>query len=85
MQHLQIAIVDAFVKDGQGGNPAGVVCDAEGLSEAAMQAIATKVGVSETAFVSSSEIADFKLDFFTAQSPYRQENGQAHYVTQTFV
>jgi PhzF family phenazine biosynthesis protein len=48
-----------------GGNPAGVVLDADGLSEGDMQAIAGRVGLSETAFVSRSETEGFKLDFFT--------------------
>lgn len=48
-----------------GGNPAGVVLDADGLGEAQMLEIAKKVGLSETAFVSRSETEGFKLDFFT--------------------
>ena len=62
---VDVMIVNAFVKDGEGGNPAGVVIDADNLSEADMQAIAAETGLSETAFVSASQIADFKLDFFT--------------------
>ena len=50
---------------GIGGNPAGVVLDADDLSEKDMLAIAGKIGLSETAFVSQSETAGFKLDFFT--------------------
>ncbi|MFI5697605.1 PhzF family phenazine biosynthesis protein [Kribbella sp. NPDC051586] len=41
----------AFTSDPAGGNPAGVVLDASGLDDVAMQAIATEVGYSETAFV----------------------------------
>ncbi|WP_259970919.1 PhzF family phenazine biosynthesis protein [Leisingera caerulea] len=48
-----------------GGNPAGVVLDADGLSDAQMLEIAQKVGLSETAFVSRSRTEGFKLDFFT--------------------
>lgn len=66
---LEVPIVNAFVDQGVGGNPAGVVLDAEALDSAQKQAIAAAVGVSETAFVSPSETADFKLDFFT---PTRQ-------------
>ena len=58
-------IVNGFVADGKGGNPAGVVIDADGLSEDQMQEITKKIGLSETAFVSSSNEADYKLDFFT--------------------
>jgi PhzF family phenazine biosynthesis protein len=41
----------AFTKDGTGGNPAGVVLDASGLSSEEMQTIAAQVGYSETAFI----------------------------------
>lgn len=41
----------AFTDVPEGGNPAGVVLDAQGLDAAAMQAIAAEVGFSETAFV----------------------------------
>ncbi|GAA3869150.1 PhzF family phenazine biosynthesis isomerase [Leifsonia kafniensis] len=37
-----------------GGNPAGVVLDAAGLSDAAMQRIAADIGYSETAFVTET-------------------------------
>jgi len=40
----------AFTSDPAGGNPAGVVLDARGLDDAAMQTIAAEVGYSETAF-----------------------------------
>ena len=41
----------AFTDSAQGGNPAGVVVDAHGLSDAEMLAIAADVGYSETAFL----------------------------------
>jgi PhzF family phenazine biosynthesis protein len=41
----------AFTKDGTGGNPAGVVLDASGLSDEEMLKIAAQVGYSETAFI----------------------------------
>jgi PhzF family phenazine biosynthesis protein len=41
----------AFTTDPAGGNPAGVVLDADGLDEPGMQAIAAEVGYSETAFL----------------------------------
>lgn len=62
---ITVRIVNGFVKDGEGGNPAGVVLDADALSEDDMQAIAQKVGMSETAFMSFSDVAGFRLDFFT--------------------
>jgi PhzF family phenazine biosynthesis protein len=41
----------AFTTDPSGGNPAGVVLEADSLSEDQMQAIAADVGYSETAFL----------------------------------
>ncbi|MGW4929787.1 PhzF family phenazine biosynthesis protein [Agromyces sp. NPDC004153] len=45
----------AFADDPEGGNPAGIVLDASTLDDAAMQAIATEVDYSETAFVTAHE------------------------------
>ncbi|WP_417827743.1 PhzF family phenazine biosynthesis protein [Thalassospira sp.] len=64
-QTVAVQIVNAFVKNGQGGNPAGVVLDADQYSDAQKLLIAQKVGLSETAFVSKSETCGIKLDFFT--------------------
>ena len=41
----------AFTDRPDGGNPAGVVLDAAGMDDAAMQATAARVGYSETAFL----------------------------------
>jgi PhzF family phenazine biosynthesis protein len=43
----------AFSQDPEGGNPAGVVLDAEGLDDARMLAIAADLGYSETAFLTA--------------------------------
>ena len=64
-QSIQAQIVNGFVTGDKGGNPAGVVLDADGLSETEMLRIAANIGLSETAFVSSSDTEGFKLDFFT--------------------
>lgn len=61
----QAYLVSAFPDGDAGGNLAGVVLDADGLAAARMQAIAARIGVSETAFVSRSGSATVKLDFFT--------------------
>ncbi|MEO9964898.1 MAG: PhzF family phenazine biosynthesis protein [Reichenbachiella sp.] len=71
----------AFSANGQGGNPAGVVLDADQLSHEQKQEVAAKVGLSETAFVSASNQADFKLDFFT---PNRQISHCGHATVATF-
>lgn len=44
----------AFSDEPTGGNPAGVVLDAEELTDSEMQAIAADVGYAETAFVTGS-------------------------------
>ena len=45
----------AFSERPDGGNPAGVVLEAAGMDEAAMQALAARVGYSETAFLTPAE------------------------------
>lgn len=76
-----VNIVNAFVDGEQGGNPAGVVLDADTLSSADKLRIAGLVGLSETAFVSRSELADIKLEFFT---PTRQIAHCGHATIATF-
>lgn len=66
---VTINVVNAFIDGAFGGNPAGVVLDADALTDLQRLTIAQTVGLSETAFVSASSVADFKLDFFT---PSRQ-------------
>jgi phenazine biosynthesis protein PhzF family len=62
---MQVYTLNAFSKTPQGGNPAGVVLVADHLSNNEMQQIAAKVGLSETAFVSRSNKANFRVRFFT--------------------
>lgn len=59
----------AFTDDPTGGNPAGVVLDAEGLDDATMLGIAADVGYSETAFVTerTGERA-FTLRYFSPKA-----------------
>lgn len=65
MTVIRIKQVDAFTDVPFGGNPAGVVTNAEGLDEGQMQKVAREMNLSETAFVTSSDKADFKVRFFT--------------------
>lgn len=62
---MQVYTLNAFSKTPQGGNPAGVVLVADNLSDNDMQHIATKIGLSETAFVSRSTMASYRVRFFT--------------------
>ncbi|KID57132.1 phenazine biosynthesis protein PhzF [Pseudoalteromonas luteoviolacea] len=65
MKPVETYLVNSFVLDGSGGNPAGVVLNAELLSEAEKLHIAQAVGFSETAFVIRDEEVDFELTFYT--------------------
>ncbi len=58
----------AFTTDPAGGNPAGVVLDARGLDDAAMQAIAADVGYSETAFVTGEVTGDYQVRYFSPKA-----------------
>lgn len=59
--------VDAFSDVPFGGNPAGVVPDAEGLSDKQMLNIACEMNLSETAFIfpMNDEVADYEVRFYT--------------------
>ncbi|MFK7936225.1 MAG: PhzF family phenazine biosynthesis protein [Saprospiraceae bacterium] len=81
LQTIEVQILNAFVDNNQGGNPAGVVLNADALTNEQKLKIAAAVGLSETAFVSKSKIADFKLDFFT---PNRQIAHCGHATIATF-
>lgn len=81
MSTVEVHIVNAFTADGRGGNPAGVVVDADRLDTAARLAVAGRVGLSETAFVSRSEHETVRLEFFT---PTRQIAHCGHATIATF-
>ncbi|WP_028401578.1 PhzF family phenazine biosynthesis protein [Ectobacillus panaciterrae] len=61
----KVYILSAFTKDGEGGNPAGVVLDTKDLTEKDMQVIASTLGFSETAFLLPSINSDYKIRYFT--------------------
>lgn len=63
--NIEVNLVNSFTYNGEGGNPAGVVLNADKYSKAQKQAIALAAGYPETAFVSASDVADYKLEFFT--------------------
>lgn len=62
---INVYTLNSFAKTKEGGNPAGVVMNADSLSEEEMRKIAAVLGFSETAFVLQSNVADFKVRFFT--------------------
>lgn len=81
MKKVNVKTLYAFSIKGSGGNPAGVVLNADTFSNKEKQNIAAKTGLSETAFVSKSEKAQFKLEFFT---PLRQIAHCGHATIATF-
>jgi PhzF family phenazine biosynthesis protein len=64
----------AFTDTPDGGNPAGVVLDADGMTDADMQAVAAEVGYSETAFLvrTPGEPGTFDVRYFApaAEVPF---------------
>ncbi|AFQ11523.1 TPA: PhzF family phenazine biosynthesis isomerase [Bacillus pacificus] len=65
MKTINVFHYDAFTNKPNMGNPAGIVLEADGLTEEEMQIIAEKVGYNETTFVLSSEVGDIRMRYFT--------------------
>lgn len=65
MNRIRVYLLKSFGVDQTGGNPAGVVLDADTLSDKQKLEISKEVNFSETAFVEKSNQADFKIRFFT--------------------
>lgn len=65
MVEMEVLRYSAFTKEAWGGNPAGVVLNAKGLSSADMAAIAKEVGYSETAFVLPADGPEFDVRYFS--------------------
>lgn len=67
MDRVAYKQVDVFTEAPFAGNPAGVVSNANGLTDDAMQKIAAELGLPQTAFVmkATETSADFRLRFFS--------------------
>jgi PhzF family phenazine biosynthesis protein len=65
MKKVRVYHYDAFSREANKGNPAGVVFNGDELTDEEMQQVARKVGFNETTFVQSSSVADVRLRFFT--------------------
>jgi len=65
MGNIEVQLVKAFTQNPAEGNPAGVILDANELPPELMVKIAAQLGYSESAFVSASEMGDFRIRFFT--------------------
>lgn len=70
MRTLKVCQVDSFTTEKFKGNPAGVVLNADGLSDQEMQHIARELNNSETAFIFSPDGNDheIKIRFFTPKT-----------------
>lgn len=69
---MEILRYAAFSGEPTGGNPAGIVLDASGLDDAAMQRIAADVGYSETAFLVATGSSSATVRYFApmAEVPF---------------
>jgi len=65
MTNVKVIEACAFSRGKIGGNPAGVVLDAQNLSEEEMQKIAKIINFSETIFVRKKSTTEFDVRFFT--------------------
>ena len=65
MKPIEVLRYDAFSKTAGQGNPAGIVLEADGLTDREMQKIAEQAGYNETAFLLPSESADIRIRYFT--------------------
>jgi PhzF family phenazine biosynthesis protein len=67
MKAYTVYQIDAFTSEKFSGNPAGVITNAQGLSDLAMQRIARELNNSETVFIFPPDDAshDVKLRYFT--------------------
>ncbi|MBI3194606.1 MAG: PhzF family phenazine biosynthesis protein [Ignavibacteriae bacterium] len=67
MTTIRIKHIDTFTKTPHNGNPAAVVLDAEGLTDAQMLSVAREMNLAETAFIlkPKAKKADVKIRWFT--------------------
>ena len=68
--NIDLHQIDAFTDELFGGNPAGVVTNADGLTDKQMAKIAREMNLSETAFVlpPTTNDADIRLRYFTPEA-----------------
>jgi PhzF family phenazine biosynthesis protein len=65
MKTYAFRIVNVFAEERLGGNPLAVFEDAQGLDDAAMQALALQFNLSETTFILPSSAATARVRIFT--------------------
>lgn len=65
---MRVRLYEAFAVTAGGGNPAGVVLDATGMSDDEMLTVAREVGASETAFVTADDAPrTYRLRYFSPE------------------
>ena len=62
---IKVYVASAFCKGNIGGNKAGVVLNAGDLSTENKKYISKTLGYAETAFITNSNKADFRIEYFT--------------------
>ena len=62
---IKVYVASAFCKEEDGGNKAGVVLYENALTTDNKKNIAKQLGYAETAFITESNLADFKIEYFT--------------------
>ncbi|MFB6186873.1 MAG: PhzF family phenazine biosynthesis protein, partial [Halobacteriaceae archaeon] len=62
---MDISQIDVFTTEPLTGNPAGIILEADDLTDKQMQAIARELAVSETAFLFTSEAGDYGIRYFS--------------------
>lgn len=65
MKEVTVLYYEAFTDTPHKGNPAGIVFDADQLTDEEMQIIANKIGFNETVFILTSNRADLRIRYFT--------------------
>ncbi len=67
MKTYRVYQVDSFTRQKFSGNPAGVVSNADGLTEQQMQQLARELNNSETAFIFAGQKPDYDVEvrYFT--------------------
>ena len=65
MSTYELLQVDAFTDQPLSGNPCAVIFDTDEMDSTTMLAVAKEMNLSETAFVRSSDVADYGVRYFT--------------------
>ena len=76
--YIDVQIVNAFIDGETGGNPAGVVVDANILTADQKLKVAQQLGLSETALVSASDTATIKTRVLHANAADRPLRARHH-------